>query len=194
MKVGVIGSGQVGRTLADGFLGLGHDVMCASRDPSKLDDWVAAAGEKGAAGTPPDVAQWAELLVLAVKGSAAEDTLRLCGLESLVRKTVIDATNPIDDAPPEDGVLKFFTTLDESLMERLQASAPEAHLVKAFSCVGSALMVDPELAGGRPTMFICGNHDAAKDQVRKILDAFGWDTEDLGKATAARAIEPLCIL
>lgn len=194
MKVGVIGSGQVGRVLADGFLGRGHTVMCASRDPSKLEAWRDAAGDRASVGTLPETASWAELVVLAVKGSAAERVVRLCGTGNLAGKTVIDTTNPISDEPPEEGVLRYFTTPDESLMERLQRAAPDAGFVKSFSCVGNALMVDPELEGGRPTMFICGNDDAAKDQVRGILEDFGWEHEDLGGAVAARAIEPLCIL
>jgi predicted dinucleotide-binding enzyme len=107
---------------------------------------------------------------------------------------VIDATNPIADAPPVNGVLKFFTTLDESLMERLQKLVPGARFVKAFSCVGNAYMVDPRLPGGPPTMFICGDDAAAKAGVVQILSEFGWDVEDMGSAEAARAIEPLCIL
>ncbi len=109
-------------------------------------------------------------------------------------KTVIDATNPIADAPPVNGVLRLFTSGDDSLMERLQRQAPAARFVKAFSSVGNALMVNPQLAGGPPTMFICGNDVAAKAEVTTILDQFGWGTEDLGGAEAARAIEPLCVL
>lgn len=194
MKVGVIGSGPVGRTLADGFLKHGHSVICATRDASKLEDWADSAGHRGSIGTPEEAARESEVVVLAVKGTAAEEAIRSCGLVNLSGKTVIDTTNPIADSPPEDGVLRFFTTLDDSLMERLQRIAPEAHFVKSFSCVGNALMVDPQLEGGRPTMFICGDDGAAKAQVRAILDTFGWDSEDLGTAVAARAIEPLCIL
>jgi predicted dinucleotide-binding enzyme len=194
MNVGVIGSGPVGRVLADGFLKRGHSVIRGTRDPSKLKDWAEAAGEKASVGTPEDAARSADIVVLAVKGAAAEDVIRLCGVDHLSGKTVIDTTNPIADAPPDRGVLKFFTTLDESLMERLQRAAPRAHFVKAFSCVGNALMVDPNLPGGPPTMFICGDDETAKSQVRALLDDFGWEVEDLGTVAAARAIEPLCIL
>jgi predicted dinucleotide-binding enzyme len=178
MKVAVIGSGPVGQVLANGFLKSGDSVVCGTRNPSKLAAWAKAAGAKGSVGTPEEAARLAELVVLAVKGSAAENAVQLLGVDNLSGKTVIDTTNPIADAPPEDGVLRFFTTRDESLMERLQRIAPRANFVKAFSCVGNALMVD----------------EAAKDQVRAILDGFGWDAEDLGTAAAARAIEPLCIL
>ena len=107
---------------------------------------------------------------------------------------MIDTTNPIADAPPVNGVLRFFTDLDDSLMERLQREFPDARFVKAFNSVGNARMVDPEFAGGRPTMFICGNDEPAKATVTEILDQFGWDVADMGKAEAARAIEPLCML
>jgi predicted dinucleotide-binding enzyme len=194
MNVGVIGSGQVGEVLANGFIAHGHDVMRASRDPSKLEEWRHGAGSSASTGSPAATAAWAELVVLAVKGSGAEAAVRLCGPDALAGKTILDTTNPIADAPPEHGVLKYFTGLDDSLMERLQRQAPEAHFVKCWSSVGAALMVDPELPGGRPSMFICGNDERAKAQATEILDDFGWDTEDLGVAAAARAIEPLAIL
>jgi 8-hydroxy-5-deazaflavin:NADPH oxidoreductase len=120
--------------------------------------------------------------------------LRAAGAENFAGKTIIDAANPIADAPPVNGVLKFFTNLDESLMEQLQREFPDARFVKAFNSVGSALMVNPQFEHGPPTMFICGNDDAAKKTVREILDQFGWETADMGKVEAARAIEPLCIL
>ena len=132
--------------------------------------------------------------MLAVKGAAAEAVVDLCGADALAGKTVIDTTNPIAEKPPVNGVLAFFTTLDQSLMERLQKRAPGARFVKAFSCVGNDLMVNPGLSGGPPTMFICGNDAAAKREVKAVLDQFGWEVEDLGAVEAARAIEPLCIL
>lgn len=193
-KVAVIGSGVVGETLANGFLKYGHEVRRASRDPSKLEEWSSSAGDGASAGSPDDAAAWADLVVLAVKGTGAESAVELCGPMNLAGKTVIDATNPIADTPPVNGVLSFFTTLDDSLMERLQRAAPMAHFVKAFSCVGSGFMVDPDFAGTKPTMFICGNDDGAKAEVTRVLDTFGWETEDMGAVEAARAIEPLCIL
>ncbi len=106
----------------------------------------------------------------------------------------MDTTNPLADAPPQNGVLRFFTDLNESLMERLQKKAPAAHFVKVFSCVGNVFMVNPKLPGGPPTMFICGNDKGAKAAVKGILEQFGWDTADMGAVEAARAIEPLCML
>jgi predicted dinucleotide-binding enzyme len=133
-------------------------------------------------------------VVLAVKGSAAADVLRLAGAAQLAGKVVIDVTNPIADAPPVNGVLKFYTSLDESQMERLQREVGGIRFVKAFNSVGNALMVNPQFKSGKPTMFICGNDDAAKQIVSGILDQFGWETADMGKVEAARAIEPLCML
>jgi predicted dinucleotide-binding enzyme len=193
MKVGVIGSGVVGQTLADGFLKHGHDVMRGSREPAKLADWKKAGGGKARTGTFAEAAAFGDLVVLAVKGTAALDAVKACG-GALGGKTVVDPTNPIADAPPVNGVIPFFTGPNESLLERLQQAAPTARFVKAFSCVGNALMVDPSLPGGKPTMFICGNDEGAKRQVAVVLDQFGWEIEDMGAVEAARAIEPLCML
>ena len=193
-KIAVLGSGTVGQVLADGFLKHGYDVMRGSREPAKMSEWKSKAGPKAATGTFADAAKWGELVVLAVKGTAAESALDLAGGANVAGKTVIDTCNPIADAPPTHGVLHYFTTLEESLMERLQTRVPAARFVKAFSCVGNAFMVNPQLPGGPPTMFMCGNDAAAKDEVKKILVQFGWDIEDLGGVEAARAIEPLCIL
>ena len=191
-KVGVLGSGQVGQVLAQGFKKHGHDVHIGSRTPAKLADFSNANGIPAA--TFSDVAAWAEIAVLAVLGKAAEDALREAGAPNLAGKVVIDTTNPIDTAPPEDGVLRFFTGPNESLMERLQAQFPEARFVKAFSCVGNALMVNPQFGAEKPTMFYCGNDEAAKTDVGRILQQFGWNLADMGTAKAARAIEPLCQL
>lgn len=192
-RVGVLGSGAVGTALAAGFMKNGYDVRRGSREPAKLEGWRDAAGARASVGTFQEAAEFGELVVLAVRGTAAEGVLSLCGPQ-LDGKIVVDATNPIADEPPEDGVIRFFTDANDSLMERLQTKFPRAKFVKAFSCVGNALMVDPAFDGIRPTMFICGNDAAAKGVVRGVLDQFGWDTEDMGTAKAARAIEPLCIL
>ncbi len=193
MKVGVLGSGEVAKVLAAGFLKHGHEAMMGTRDTAKLADWLTK-NPTGRVGSFADAAKFAELVVLAVKGTASADALRGAGAENLAGKPVIDATNPIADAPPVNGVLKFFTDLDESLMERLQTEFKDARFVKAFSSVGNGRMVDPQFEGGKPTMFICGNDDQAKKVVAGILDQFGWETADMGKAEAARAIEPLCML
>ncbi len=194
MRVGVIGSGGVAQTLAAGFVKHGYDVTMGTREPAKLADW-AKGNPKAKVGSFSDAAAFGEVVVLAVKGSVAAEALRGAGNKNLAGKPVLDACNPIADAPPVNGVLKFFTTLDSSLMERLQKEFPEAHFVKAFNSVGQAQFVNPQYKGGvRPTMFICGNDEGAKAAATKILDQFGWETADMGKVEAARAIEPLCML
>ena len=193
MKIGIVGSGVVAQTLGTGFLQHGHEVMLGTREAAKLADW-SKANPKGRVGSFAETAQSAEVVVLAVKGGVAAAALRGAGAANLAGKTVIDATNPIAEAAPVDGVLKFTTDLNDSLMEQLQREFAGAHFVKAFNSVGAARMVDPKYKEGRPTMFICGNDEAAKQAVRKILDQFGWETADMGKAAAARAIEPLCML
>jgi predicted dinucleotide-binding enzyme len=193
MKVGILGSGDVAKSLAGGFIKHGHQVMLGTRDTGKLKDFVAQ--NTGAQTSSfADAAKFGELVVLAVKGTVALDALKAAGAANMAGKPVIDATNPIADAPPANGVLKFFTNLDQSLMERLQAAMPEVHFVKAFNSVGNAAMINPKFPGGTPTMFICGNNDRAKAAVTGICDQFGWETADMGKAEAARAIEPLCML
>ena len=193
MKVGVLGSGDVAKVLAGGFIKHGHQVVLGTRDTAKLKDWVAQ--HQGAqAGSFADAAKFGEVVVLAVKGAAALDALKAAGAANLAGKPVMDATNPIAEAPPTNGVLKFFTSLDQSLMERLQSAFPGAHFVKAFNSVGNARMINPQYSAGKPTMFICGNNDKAKATVRGICDQFGWEVADVGKVEAARAIEPLCML
>jgi predicted dinucleotide-binding enzyme len=193
MRVGILGSGDVAKALGTGFLEHGYQVMLGTRTPAKLADWVKA-NPRGQIGNFPETARFGELVVLAVKGTIAGEALRAAGPENLNGKAVIDAANPIADAPPVNGVVKFFTTFDESLMERLQREFPAVKFVKAFNSVGSALMIHPQLRGGPPTMFICGNDATAKQVVRQILDQFGWETADMGQAEAARAIEALCML
>ena len=193
MKIGILGSGGVAQTLAAGFLTHGHDVTLGTRHPDKLGEW-RTSHPAGRVGSFADAAASAEVIVLAVKGSAAADAMRQAGSGNVAGKVVIDTTNPIADAPPDHGVLKFFTSLDESSMERLQREFGAARFVKAFNSVGAAFMVNPRFAGGPPSMFICGNDEAAKKVVKGILDQFGWETVDLGTAEAARAVEPLCML
>ena len=193
MRIGIIGSGQVGQTLAQGLKKHGYETRIASRTAAKLADFSKSAGIQ--AGTFAEVAAWGDVVVLAVKGDAAEAAMREAGAAHVHGKLVIDTTNPIAAEPPDDGVLRFFTSPNDSLMERLQKAFPDARFVKAFNSVGSGLMVNPVFPGGaKPTMFYCGNDAGAKAIVARIIEQFGWDGADMGTVTAARAIEPLCQL
>jgi len=192
MRIGVIGSAIVGQTLAGGLKKHEYDVRIASRTPDKLAAFSSKSGVPAA--VPPAVAAWAEALVLAVKGTAAESALREAGESNINGKVVLDATNPIANEPPDDGVLRFFTSPNESLMERLQLAFPSVKFVKAFNSVSNQVMIDPQFPGGKPTMFYCGNDPGAKALVARIIESLGWEGADMGTAAAARAIEPLCQL
>lgn len=192
-NIGIIGSGDVARSLAAGFLKYRYPVMIGSRDPGKLADWAhSKAGIE--VGDFQSTAAFGAVIVLSVKGSVAASALRLAGEENLLGKVVVDTTNPLADEPPQDGVLRFTTGPNNSAMEALQTAFPKARFVKAFNSVGSAHMVDPQFEGGPPSMFLCGNDLEAKTVVSKILVQFGWEPLDMGLANAARALEPLCML
>lgn len=191
-RFGVLGSGDVGQALARGLASSGYEARIGTRSPGKLAEFSKETGIPEA--SFPQIAEWAEALVLAVLGTAAVQAVELAGPRKLGGKLVIDTTNPISDQPPQDGVLRYFTGPNESLLERLQAAYPAISFVKAFNSVGSDLMVHPTLAGGPPTMFYCGNDAGAKAVVAHLLEQFGWEPADMGGAIAARAIEPLAQL
>jgi len=193
MKIGILGSGVVAQALGAGLRRKGHDVMLGTSNAAKLAEWLAKSGGV-VAGSMADAAAFGELVVLAVKGTAAIAAVRSAGAKVLAGKTVMDATNPIADKPPVNGVLQFFTGPNESLLEQLQAAFPDVRFVKAFNSVGNAFMVDPRFEGGAPTMFIAGNDDQAKARVTVLVRELGWEPCDMGRAEAARAIEPLCML
>ncbi|QQS50163.1 MAG: NAD(P)-binding domain-containing protein [Bacteroidota bacterium] len=192
-KIGIIGSGIVAQTLGSGFAKHGFEVMLGTRDTSKLIEWKSKEGQNVNIGSFEQAAKFGDMIVLAAKGTVAKEALKMAGAAHLRGKTIIDATNPIADSAPENGVLKFFTNLDKSLMEDLQEAFPEANFVKAFNSVGSPFMVNPPFKE-KPTMFIAGNNDASKKEVTYLNELFGWETEDMGDAAGARAIEPLCML
>jgi 8-hydroxy-5-deazaflavin:NADPH oxidoreductase len=185
MKVGVLGSGIVGQTLGAGFLKHGHQVMLGTRDPKK---------PEATAGTFEETAKFAELIVLATLGRVVENVIDLAGTNNFIGKPVIDATNPLSDAPPINGVLEFSTGPNESLAEKIQAKVPAAYVVKAFNSVGASRMINPQYKQGVPTMFICGNNAQAKTKVSEVIEQFGWEPFDCGTIISARAIEPLCML
>jgi predicted dinucleotide-binding enzyme len=192
-KIGILGSGKVGEVLGDGFLKHGHAVMRGSREPGKLADWKAAAQGAASTGTAAQTAAFGDIVVLAVKGTAAQAAIADAGLANLAGKIVIDTTNPIADGGPVNGALRYFTGANESLIGLLQAQAPAARFVKAWNSVGSPVMVNPSL-GATPSMFICGNDAAAKAEVSQILQVFGHEAVDVGGVELGVAVEALCIL
>jgi 8-hydroxy-5-deazaflavin:NADPH oxidoreductase len=193
-KIGILGSGEVGKTLAAGFIKHGYQVMIGTRTSSKLDDWKKQFNQNLSIGSFTETATFGEIVILAIKGLNAKEAIQKAGIQNLKGKTVIDATNPIADAPPINGVIKFYTNLDKSFMEELQSEFPSLNFVKAFNSVGSPFMVNPDFGGIKPTMPICGNNEGSRAEVSHILELFGWEVVDMGMAEAARAIEPLCML
>ena len=190
MKIGILGSGDVGRTLGLGFAERGHDVMIGSRTPESkgFSGWRKKAGRHGRTGTFAEAAAHGEVVVLAVHGAAVEDVLRAAGPENFKGKVVVDATNPLDFS--NDGGPGLFVGLTDSLGERTQRALPHAKVVKAFNTVPSTLMVDPKLSDGRAEMLICGDDAAAKRRVTKILKDFGWSGAiDVGGIESARWLE-----
>jgi predicted dinucleotide-binding enzyme len=190
--IGVLGSGVVAQTLAKGFLAKGYPVRIGSRSAEKLSAFSVETGIES--GTFAEVAAFGEIVVLAVKGSVGVEALQMAGIANLSGKIVIDTTNPIADAPPVNGVLQYFTTAEESLLERLQNAVPLGRFVKAWNTIGNAFMVDPVFPGGPPTQFLAGNDPEAKKVVTRIVTEFGFLAEDFGTAVSGRAIEPLCQL
>jgi 8-hydroxy-5-deazaflavin:NADPH oxidoreductase len=195
MKVGILGSGIVGQVLGSGFVKHGHQVMMGTREPDakEVGEWLNKT-VGASAGSFADAARFGELLVLAVLGRIVDKVIELAGRENFTGKTVIDATNPLADSPPVSGVLRYTTGPNDSLGEKIQSLIPQAHVVKAFNSVGNTRMVNPHFEQGVPTMFMCGDNDAAKAQVGEIIRQFGWEPFDCGGIIAARALEPLCML
>lgn len=189
VSIGVLGSGVVGQTLAAGYASKGHAVTLGTRDPGKLAAWAAAHPEVTVAGV--EAAAAGDVIILAVLGGGAQQAIGAVA-DAVAGKVVIDACNPIA-GPPQNGVLPYFTGPNDSLLQRLQAQVPAARFVKAFSSVGSGLMIDPQL-GARPSMFICGDDAAAKAVVTDLLAEVGWDAEDVGGAAMGGPVEALCQL
>lgn len=194
MKVGILGTGDVGQALGKGFLDKGHEVMMGSRDPdnAKMHDWVASAGAKAQGGGFADAAAFGDVVVLATRGAVNDEVIRMANPTNLAGKVLIDATNPLDASegmPP-----KLIVPNEGSAGEQVQALAPQAKVVKCFNIVGNPFMVDPDFPGGPPTMFICGNDDSAKKTVKGILDEFGWETSDIGGIGLSHHLESMCIV
>jgi 8-hydroxy-5-deazaflavin:NADPH oxidoreductase len=189
MKIGILGSGDVAKTLGAGFVSRGDEVMLGTRDVAKLTDWLSEH-PKTRAGSFEDAATFGEIVVLATLGAATIGIIDAVGAAPFAGKVVIDATNPLrfDEAGPHLSV-----GFDDSLGEQVQRAIPRARVVKAFNTVGSQHMVHPDFQGGPPTMFVAGNDDAAKRTVQQILKDFGWDVADLGGIESSRYLEPMCL-
>jgi predicted dinucleotide-binding enzyme len=194
IRVGVLGSGEVGRRLAAGFRRRGDDVMIGSRAPEKaeIQEWLGGDGAGGLAGTFREAAEHGELIVLAVLGDAAEAAIAAAGPENFGGKVVIDAMNPLDFSggfPPRLSIAGH-----DSLGERVQRSLPDARVVKAFNTIGNAHFLEPHFSAGEPTMLIAGDDEGAKEVVSGVLRDFGWsDVVDLGGIDGSRELEAICI-
>jgi predicted dinucleotide-binding enzyme len=176
MRIGVLGAGQVGQALAEGWARHGHETRLANR-----------SGDAG--GTYAEVADWAELVFLAVLGTAAVDVVTGVA-DSLAGKVLVDATNPLDFS---SGRAELFVRGDDSLGEQVQRAVPQVRVVKAYNTVNNALMVDPDLPGGPPTMMLAGDDAAAKATVADLLQSTGWEAADLGGIECSRELEQLCM-
>jgi predicted dinucleotide-binding enzyme len=193
MKIGILGTGDVGRALGSGFVKHGHEVKIGSREAGneKAEAWRRQAGYRASTGTFAEAAAFGEVVVVATLWSGTENALRLAGHENLAGKTVIDTTNPLDFST---GAPRLAVGFDTSSGEQIQAWVPGAHVVKAFNMVGNAHMVDPQFPGGPPDMFIAGNDSGAKQTVTEILKDFGWGVVDLGGIESSRYLEPLAMV
>ncbi|HEX5976853.1 MAG TPA: NAD(P)-binding domain-containing protein [Nitrososphaeraceae archaeon] len=198
MNIGILGSGDVGRRLGDGFIELGHKVKIGSRDPNKSDiaQWVSSHGTnegKASSGTFAEAASFAELAVLATSWDGIPNAIKIADQKNFAGKIVIDVTNPLDfskGVPP-----RLAVGYTDSGGETVQRLIPQAKVVKTLNIVGNPHMVHPDFPGGPPTMFVCGNDDDAKKIVTdKILTPFGWETVDIGGLEGSRLLEPLAML
>ncbi|MHB1835053.1 MAG: NADPH-dependent F420 reductase [Solirubrobacteraceae bacterium] len=195
-RVGVLGSGEVGRRLAAGFASRGHGVMLGTRDPEKDDlrEWLAGEGAGIGIGGFAETAAHGELLVLAVLGDAAQDVIAQAGPEHFSGKAVIDAMNPLDFSGGWGVPPKLSISGEDSLGERVQRTLPDARIVKAFNTIGNAFFVDPHFSAGTPTMLIAGDDEDAKRAVIDVLADFGWsDVVDIGGIEGSRELEAICI-
>jgi hypothetical protein len=192
MRIGVLGTGLVGQTIATKLVTLGHEVMMGSRtaDNGKAAEWVTRAGEGASQGTFADAAAFGELNVNCTAGSATLDALALAGAANLAGKVLIDIANPLDFSkgfPPS-----LFVCNTESLAERIQHAFPDARVVKSLNTMNCEVMVDPAKVPGDHDVFVSGDDPDAKAQVAELLGSFGWTKEqivDLGDLTTARGAE-----
>jgi 8-hydroxy-5-deazaflavin:NADPH oxidoreductase len=193
MKIGILGTGEVGQALGRGFISRGHDVKMGSRDANneKAKVWANKAGAKASVGTFTDAAKFGDVLAICTAWSGTKQALELAGPKNFEGKVVLDVTNPLTLASGKPELAVGHTN---SGGEEIQRWLPGAKVVKVFNIVGNAHMCDPEFPGGPPDMFIAGNDADAKKIVSDICKSFGWPTIDIGGIEGARLLEPMCIL
>lgn len=196
MKIGVLGTGMVGTTLASKLVSLGHEVRMGAREPgnAKAKGWTEAAGRGASSGDFADAAAFGEIVVSCTLGEKAVEALQAAGKENLRGKVVIDVSNPLDFSKGMPPTL-FTGGGGDSLGERIQRAFPEAFVVKALNTVNAAVMVDPARVGGESDLFLCGNDAPAKAKVSALLNELGWSRiHDLGDISAARGTEAYLLL
>ena len=195
MKIAVLGTGSVGKTIGSKLIEKGHEVIMGSRSAGneKAVAWAKDAGPKASEGSFADAAAQGEIVFLAVKGVNAVDALTAAGADNLKGKTVVDISNALVQDPAKGPHLDASLTVGTSVAEQLQAALPEAKIVKSLNTMWAGLMVDPnQLAGGDHSVFMSGDHPDAKEQLAGILTQFGWKKEniiDMGPLQTARATE-----
>jgi 8-hydroxy-5-deazaflavin:NADPH oxidoreductase len=197
MKVGILGSGEVGQRLGDGFIELGHTVKIGTRDPQKVAAWVEkhggtnSSGVKASSGSFEEAAAFGDIIVIATLWTGTQNAIEMSGQANFAGKVVIDVTNPLDfsSMPP-----RLAVGHTDSAGETIQRLLPDSKVVKAFNIVGNPLMLHPDFPGGRPTMFVCGNDEDAKNLVRNVAFSLGWETDDIGGIEGSRLLEPLAML
>lgn len=197
MKVGILGSGEVGQRLGDGFIELGHTVKIGTRDSQKVAAWVEkhggtnSSGAKASAGSFEEAAAFGDIIVIATLWTGTQNAIEMSGQANFAGKVVIDVTNPLDfsSTPP-----RLAVGHTDSAGETIQRLLPDSKVVKAFNIVGNPLMLHPDFPGGRPTMFVCGNDEDAKNLVRNVAFSLGWETDDIGGIEGSRLLEPLAML
>jgi hypothetical protein len=193
-KIGILGTGIVGKTIANKLLHLGYEVKMGSRTSNneKAMNWLITSSKNASIGTFSEVAQFADIIFNCTKGESAEDAIRLAGIENLKSKIVIDLSNPLDfsNGMPPTLIPQYANSW--SMGEAIQQLCPETFVVKTLNMVNCEVMVNAALAGDDATMFICGNDSESKITVSNLLHEFGWnDIIDLGDISAARGMEML---
>ncbi|MEO6714287.1 MAG: NAD(P)-binding domain-containing protein [Mycobacteriales bacterium] len=192
MRIAVLGTGTVGATVGTKLVSLGHDVVMGSRTPDnpKALEWVSATGDRASTAAYADAAAGAELVINATAGLGSVEALTAAGADNLAGKVLLDIANALDFSQGMPPTLNPCNT--DSLAEQIQREFPGARVVKSLNTMTAAVMVEPGLVPGVHTVFVSGDDDNAKGEVRNLLTSFGWPPEsivDLGGISTARGTE-----